>query len=71
MSRPAWPSGAPKVGASAQRSRTIDPKDIEEYRRDFAEAGIELMSMSAATGDGTAAVLQKLWEFLDHTRRAP
>lgn len=31
MSRPAWPSGAPKVGASAQRSRTIDPKDIELF----------------------------------------
>ena len=42
----------------------IDPKDVEEYRREFAEAGIELHAMSAATQDGTQAVLEKLWQLL-------
>ena len=42
----------------------IDPKDVEEYRREFAEAGIELHAMSAATGDGTQAVLEKLWQLI-------
>ena len=42
----------------------IDPKDVEEYRREFAEAGIELYAMSAATGDGTQVVLEKLWSLL-------
>jgi acyl dehydratase len=27
----AWPNGAPKVGATAQRTRTIGPKDIELF----------------------------------------
>ena len=39
----------------------IDPKDVAEYRREFAEDGIELMAMSAATGEGIDAVLEKLW----------
>jgi GTP-binding protein len=43
------------------KTDAIDPKDVEEYRREFAEAGIELMTMSAATGEGTQAVLEKLW----------
>jgi GTPase len=45
----------------------IDPKDVEEYRREFAEAGIELYAMSAATGDGTQVVLEKLWSLLAST----
>lgn len=28
---PAWPTGAPKVGARASRSRTIEPRDIELF----------------------------------------
>jgi len=31
MTTPAWPTGAPKVGSSAERSRTIDPSDIELF----------------------------------------
>ncbi|HTL33263.1 MAG TPA: GTPase ObgE [Kofleriaceae bacterium] len=42
----------------------IDPKDIEEYRREFAEAGFELEAMSAATGDGVQVVLEKVWSLL-------
>jgi GTP-binding protein len=42
----------------------IDPKDIEEYRREFAEAGVELGAMSAATGEGVQVVLEKVWSLL-------
>jgi GTPase len=42
----------------------IDPKDVAEYRTDFAKLGAELMTMSAATGEGVDAVLEKLWSFL-------
>jgi GTP-binding protein len=42
----------------------IDPKDVDEYRREFAELGFELMAMSAATGQGTQAVLEKVWSLL-------
>lgn len=42
----------------------IDPKDVAEYRDEFARDGIELMAMSAATGEGVQAVLEKLWTYL-------
>ena len=42
----------------------IDPKDVAEYRRDFEAEGIELLAMSAATGEGIDVVLEKLWSFL-------
>ena len=43
----------------------IDPKDVDEYRREFAEIGItEMFAMSAATGEGTQAVLEKVWSLL-------
>jgi len=42
----------------------IDPKDVAEYRRDFGEEGFELLTMSAATGEGIDAVLEKLWSFV-------
>ena len=45
----------------------IDPKDVAEYRREFEEQGIELLSMSAATGEGIDAVLEKLWFHLAST----
>jgi GTPase len=45
----------------------IDPKDVEEYRREFAERGITLLAMSAATGDGTDRVLEALWSHLAMT----
>src|SRR5574338_521722 len=37
----------------------IDPKDVAEYQSDFAAAGIDLLAMSAATGEGIDAVLAK------------
>jgi GTP-binding protein len=42
----------------------IDPKDVAEYRREFAAEGVELLTMSAATGEGVDTVLEKLWSFL-------
>ena len=42
----------------------IDPKDVAEYRADFEADGVELHAMSAATGEGVDAVLEKLWTFL-------
>jgi GTP-binding protein len=42
----------------------IDPKDVAEYRAEFAQDGVELMAMSAATGEGIDAVLEKLWTFV-------
>ncbi len=42
----------------------IDPKDVAEYRHDFEADGIELLAMSAATGEGIDVVLEKLWSFL-------
>jgi GTPase len=42
----------------------IDPKDIPEIQRQFAEAGIELLAMSAATGAGVDAVLEAVWRKL-------
>ena len=46
----------------------IDPKDIEEYRAEFAQSRIELFAMSAATGEGIAPVLEKVWSILVETR---
>jgi GTP-binding protein len=42
----------------------IDSKDVDEYRREFSEAGIELHAMSAATGDGVQKVLELVWSKL-------
>ena len=46
------------------KTDAIDPKDVAEYRHDFDQEGIELLTMSAATGDGIDAVLEKLWTFV-------
>jgi GTPase len=42
----------------------IDPNDVTEYRREFAERGIELHAISAATGAGTDKALELLWGHL-------
>ncbi len=46
------------------KTDAIDPKDVAEYQSDFAAQKIDLMTMSAATGEGVDAVLEKLWSFL-------
>ncbi|HEY1558662.1 MAG TPA: GTPase ObgE [Kofleriaceae bacterium] len=46
------------------KTDAMAPEAIAEVRRVFAEARIELLPMSAATGDGVAPVLERLWSFL-------
>ena len=41
-----------------------DPDALAEHRRVFADAGVKLLTMSAATGEGIAAVLEELWTYL-------
>lgn len=41
-----------------------DAEDIEAHRAAFAAAGVQLLTMSAATGAGIAAVLERLWSHL-------
>ncbi len=53
----------PQVGV-VNKVDAIDPKDVAEYRHDFEADGIELLAMSAATGEGIDVVLEKLWSFL-------
>jgi len=38
--------------------------DIESIRRAFSEHGVQLLTMSAATREGTSQVLEKLWAHL-------
>jgi GTPase len=38
-----------------------EPEAVTEHQRSFADLGVELLTMSAATGDGIAAVLEALW----------
>jgi GTP-binding protein len=38
--------------------------DVDMHRRAFAERGVELLTISAATGAGVPAVLERLWSHL-------
>lgn len=38
--------------------------DIDVYRQEFSERGVELLTISAATGEGLPAVLEQLWSHL-------
>ena len=42
----------------------MDPTEVEDHRRAFAARGVELLTISAATGAGTQAVLERLWGLL-------
>ena len=42
----------------------MTPDAVAEVRREFAEAGVDLLAISAATGDGVAPVLERLWSHL-------
>jgi GTPase len=42
---------------------------VAETRRAFAEAGVELLTMSAATGEGIDVVLERLWAHLHPSTR--
>jgi 50S ribosomal subunit-associated GTPase HflX len=39
----------------------LEPDKIATLRRAFFEHGVELLTMSAATGEGVAVVLERLW----------
>jgi GTP-binding protein len=43
------------------------PGEIAEFRRAFQDEGVELLAMSAATGEGIGAVLERLWSHLHST----
>jgi GTPase len=56
-------AGKPQV-VVLNKVDAIDPNDVAEYRREFAERGIELHAMSAATGEGLDKALELLWAHL-------
>jgi GTP-binding protein len=41
-----------------------EPEKIEAIKQTFAERNVELLTMSAATGEGIAQVLERLWSHL-------
>ena len=41
-----------------------EPDKIEAIKQTFAERRVELLTMSAATGEGIAQVLERLWSHL-------
>ncbi len=43
------------------KTDATEAETVEECRRAFADLGVELHTMSAATGQGTAEVLEALW----------
>ncbi len=64
---------APTLAATPQvvalnKCDAMDPAHIEQRKREFAELGVELFVMSAATGQGLAPVLEKLWSHLHPVR---
>jgi GTP-binding protein len=48
------------------KADATEPEAIEEHRKAFADLGVELLTMSAATGEGVGRVLELLWA---HARR--
>jgi GTP-binding protein len=46
------------------KTDATEPELVAETRREFEAIGVELFTMSAATGEGTAAVLERLWAHL-------
>ena len=47
----------------------LEPEQIETLKAEFAKREIELHVMSAATGQGTREVLERLWSHLVNARR--
>ena len=64
---------APDLAARPQvvalnKTDATDPDKIAQHKADFAARGIELFTMSAATGEGVGPVLERLWSHLLHAR---
>jgi GTP-binding protein len=51
------------------KADALEPEQIEGLKAEFARRGIELLVMSAATGQGTRDVLERLWSHLVNARR--
>jgi GTP-binding protein len=54
----------PQIVVLNKLDATGDEATIAEIRRAFSEQGVDLLTMSAATGEGIAPVLEKLWAHL-------
>lgn len=52
------------------KSDATEPEAIEAHREAFAARGVELLTMSAATGEGIGPVLERLWSHLQAARAA-
>jgi len=63
-------AGKPQV-VVLNKTDAIEPEVIAETRRVFADAGVELLTMSGATGEGIDVVLERLWAHLHAARAAP
>ena len=50
------------------KTDALEVDAIEEHRKAFSALGIELLTMSAATREGTTAVLERLWSHLMNAR---
>ncbi len=50
------------------KTDATEPDKIAEIREAFAERRVELLTMSAATGEGIAPVLERLWSHLVEAR---
>jgi GTP-binding protein len=50
------------------KTDATEPEAIEAHKREFKKLGIELFTMSAATGEGTLPVLERLWSHLVNAR---
>jgi GTP-binding protein len=56
-------AGKPQVVVLNKIDATAS-EDVDVHRRAFAERGVELLTISAATGAGIAPVLERLWAHL-------
>jgi len=46
----------------------VEPERVAELVQEFRDIGVDLLTMSAATSQGVAVVLEKLWEHLARAR---
>jgi len=51
------------------KTDATEPELVAETRRAFADAGVDLLTMSAATGEGLDTVLERLWAHLHRPGR--
>jgi len=59
-------AGKPQVVVLNKIDAT-DPEDVDVHQRAFSARGVELLTISAATGAGISAVLERLWSHLHPT----